>query len=637
MTETTASGGETTNVVPVDEEAPGETAIVDDNNDDAEEEEEGDEKCNVLKFTDINFEVGKGDKKRLILKNVNGSLKWGRVLAVLGPSGAGKTTLISALTLDAFYGKPTGSVTLNGVPLTDKIFKRQCYVVKQQDKHWPYLTASETLKYAAELYNVGGSDLNGTVNDILGKMGLETCADTRCARLSGGQKRRLSIALALLKSPTLLFLDEPTSGLDSAAASNIMQEILRVAREEKLIILCTIHQPSTKVYNGFDQVMILSKGREAFAGNVREAGQYFASIGHAVPPATNPAEHYLDLVNSDFSSTEEVEGILDEWESKRSGLNTSMHSTKHKKEVAKKQTSDTFVERPRSFAKEIAVMFRRHSLLIIRDPILYLGRCVIFLVTSMVFAFVYWNARDDVQAQASNKMWISIWFIGVPSNMGVVAVYALNDEFKSILRETKNGMVGAVSYVLAKTVLVPPIMFLFAIFALGIPGYAIQSWPIETFGTVICLYAAVIYVFECSSEAFAVLFDDPIIGMLQFMNLWFATFLFAGFLIAVDDLYWPFKLFHYVLPFGYYVRSLMYTLFTEIEWDSCTDPTTSAVCAASGEGIDVLEGLGRVFPVIEVDNYVAQDIGTLLAIAFFFKIVSIVAIIYKTRKVASIQ
>jgi ABC-type multidrug transport system ATPase subunit len=73
--------------------------------------------------------------------------------------------------------------------------------------------------------------------------------------LSGGQRRRLSIGIALLKQPTLLFLDEPTSGLDAASAANIMEEIVRVAKEERIIILCTIHQPSTKVYNGFDQVV----------------------------------------------------------------------------------------------------------------------------------------------------------------------------------------------------------------------------------------------------------------------------------------------------------------------------------------------------------------------------------------------
>jgi ABC-type multidrug transport system ATPase subunit len=167
-----------------------------------------------------------------------------------------QTVLLDALTLDAFFGKPSGKVTLNGVPITDKIFKEHCYVVVQEDKHWPYLTCRETLRYAAELYDVVvKEDLEAVVDEIIAKMGLTVCGDTRNARLSGGQMRRLSLGIALLKQPTLLFLDEPTTGLDSAAAENIMQEIVRVAKEEKLIVLCSIHQPSTKVYNGFDQVV----------------------------------------------------------------------------------------------------------------------------------------------------------------------------------------------------------------------------------------------------------------------------------------------------------------------------------------------------------------------------------------------
>jgi len=134
------------------------------------------------------------------------------VLAIMGPSGAGKTTLINTLTLDAHYGKTTGTVTLNGVKMTDSIFRQHCYVVVQHDKHWPYLTCRETLQYAAELYAV---DSKKTVEDIIKKMGLISCADTRNARLSGGQRRRLSIGVALLKQPTVLFLDEPTSGLVS--------------------------------------------------------------------------------------------------------------------------------------------------------------------------------------------------------------------------------------------------------------------------------------------------------------------------------------------------------------------------------------------------------------------------------------
>jgi ABC-type multidrug transport system ATPase subunit len=408
------------------------------------------------------------------------------------------------------------------------------------DKHWPYLTARETLHYAAVLYeNADKASIPKVVSDMISKMGLNACADTRAARLSGGQKRRLSLAIGLLKQPTLLFLDEPTSGLDAAAASNIMQEIIRVAREEHLIILCTIHQPSTKVYNGFDQVMILSKGREAFTGNVTEAGPYFDSIGHAVPVATNPAEHFLDLINADFSSSEEVDRILDAWEERKPDPN----ATTNGRTMAQldSEVSCGVEALRRSLAREMSIMFRRQTVVIMRDPILYLGRCIIFLIANMVFALVYWSARENTQDQATNKMWASIWFISVPCNMGVVAVYALNDEFKSIIRETKNGMVSASSYALTKTILVLPVMIIFSLFALGIPGFVVQAIEPSAFVRAIGLWSAQIYVFECAAECFAVLFDDPILGMLQFMNLWFGAFLFGGFLIPVRDLFWPFK------------------------------------------------------------------------------------------------
>ena len=100
---------------------------------------------------------------------------------------------------------------------------------------------------------------------------------------------------SLLIHTSFLSKDEPTSGLDAASASNIMEEIIRVSRQERLITICTIHQPSTKVYNSFDQVMILSRGRPAFVGNVDDAVPYFSSIGHECPKNMNPAEVRLDI------------------------------------------------------------------------------------------------------------------------------------------------------------------------------------------------------------------------------------------------------------------------------------------------------------------------------------------------------
>lgn len=104
--------------------------------------------------------------------------------------------------------------------------------------------------------------------------------------------------------------------------------------------------------------------------------------------------------------------------------------------------------------------------------------------------------------------------------MAVVAVYVLNQEFKSILRESKNGMVSPFSYVLAKTILVLPVFFIFGLFSLGLPLFAVQGAPGESFGMAMLLYAVIMFVFESVAECLSVWFEDPILGMLQFMNFW---------------------------------------------------------------------------------------------------------------------
>ena len=119
--------------------------------------------------------------------------------------------------------------------------------------------------------------------------------------------------------------------------------------------------------------------------------------------------------------------------------------------------------------------------------------------------------------------------------MSVVAVGKLNHELKSIFLENKNGMGSAVSYVVAKTLLVTPIFVCFAFAALGIPGFVIQAFPISAFAHFILLWTVQILIWECSAEAFAGIFDDEIAGMLVQTGIWFAALLFSGFLVTVGD------------------------------------------------------------------------------------------------------
>eukprot|EP00978_Attheya_sp_CCMP212_P012579 scaffold31452_cov48-Attheya_sp.AAC.2 len=570
----------------------------------------------AVQFKDINVEVGSSKRRKKILQDVDGTVTSGHVLAIMGPSGAGKTTLISALTLDAFGTTPTGTIILNGKTITSDLFKRFCFVVKQQDRHWYYLTCRETMIYAAELYDIAfKSNIPVVVDEIITKMGLDVCKNVKCGRLSGGQKRRLSIAIALLKQPAVIFLDEPTSGLDAASASHIMKEIKRIAKVEKLIIICTIHQPSTKVYDGFDNVMILSKGREAFHGKQEDAEGYFESIGHPMPRATNPAEFFLDLVNADFSTDDEVDSILDAWEAHKKDNNDITRNEDSYDPINGASES-------RSVVKEISVLLRRHAILILRDPILYAGRAIIFLLANLFFALVYLKARPYTQDQALNKMVLNV----------------LNNEWKAVNVEVKNGMLRPLSYVFVKSLLVLPIMIIFGLFAIGPSGYGVMAFEPSSFVAATGLWVCLIYVYECLSEALSVLIDDPILGMLNFMNIWFASFLFGGFLIPLSDMFWPFKIFYYVLPFSNVIRSMVYAEFIDATWEPCNplESTDSAVCVDSTDGAAVLDAVGKVYPLISSENKIASDVGIMLLIALFFKFVYVACVLIRSRKVASV-
>lgn len=172
----------------------------------------------TLRF-DVSFcVVDQKKNKKMILDAVHGVSKTGETLAILGPSGAGKTTLLKVLTLDAFGGQATGTVMLNGENISSEAFKKRCTLVAQEDFHWAFLTCRESLEYAAALTMAApDEERSKQVDRMMKKMGLEICADTRVGNafiqgLSGGQKRRLSIGIALLKKPEVLYLDEPTSG-----------------------------------------------------------------------------------------------------------------------------------------------------------------------------------------------------------------------------------------------------------------------------------------------------------------------------------------------------------------------------------------------------------------------------------------
>ena len=248
--------------------------------------------------------------ERQLLHGITAEVSSGHVLAILGPSGAGKTTLLNMLTLQRRGGKPFARVLLNGKTFTQSMYRTYSAYVEQDDSLWATLTAQEHLSYAIRLYRpqLSSTEIAVVRDTLLQSVGLKEVEHIKAGNafmhgLSSGHKRRLSIAIALSKQPHLLFLDEPTSGVDSASAALMMTLLKKVAVDNQVAILCTIHQPSASVWAGFDNALILSMGRTAYCGPAAKLGDYCASLGKPVPELANPAEFFLNLVNAPPPST----------------------------------------------------------------------------------------------------------------------------------------------------------------------------------------------------------------------------------------------------------------------------------------------------------------------------------------------
>ncbi|XP_010320061.1 ABC transporter G family member 22 isoform X3 [Solanum lycopersicum] len=263
-----------------------------------------------LKFQDVKYTVAlKGvensDTEKCILQGVSGSACPGEILALMGPSGGGKTTLLKLLS--GKVKNDSGTITFNDQPY-NKSLKQRIGFVLQDDVVFPHLTVKETLTYAALLRlpnTLSKEQKKERAIGVINELGLERCQDTIIGGafvrgVSGGERKRVCIGNEILLNPSLLFLDEPTSGLDSTTALRIMQMLRNIARAGKTVVT-TIHQPSSRLFSRFDKLILLGQGSSLYFGKASEAMLYFSSIGCSPLIAMNPAEFLIDLANGNIT------------------------------------------------------------------------------------------------------------------------------------------------------------------------------------------------------------------------------------------------------------------------------------------------------------------------------------------------
>uniref|UniRef100_A0A671QF72 ATP-binding cassette sub-family G member 2-like n=1 Tax=Sinocyclocheilus anshuiensis TaxID=1608454 RepID=A0A671QF72_9TELE len=252
-----------------------------------------------------------------ILRDVSGILNPG-MNAIMGPTGSGKTSLLDVIAgRKDPKGLKSGQVLVDNTIVTSDLRLCSAYVV-QNDILMGTLTVRENLAFSANLRlsrkEYSSADKQMRVDSVIQELGLKDCADTKIGTMflrgvSGGEKKRCSIGMELITSPSLLFLDEPTTGLDANTANSIMELLQKLSKKGKTVIF-SIHQPRYSIFSQFDHLTLMNKGEIIYAGAATKAITYFEELGYKCEPFNNPADFFLDVTNGTMVENENPLAVI---------------------------------------------------------------------------------------------------------------------------------------------------------------------------------------------------------------------------------------------------------------------------------------------------------------------------------------
>ncbi|KAM3084061.1 FAD-dependent urate hydroxylase [Clarireedia jacksonii] len=260
-----------------------------------------DHKPASLYFENVSYSLN----GKQILHGIQGVAHPGEIMAIMGASGAGKTTFLDILARKNKRGVVQGNFYVNGEKVTDAEYKSVVGFVDQEDAMLPTLTVHETIMTSALLRlprDMGRAAKEQRVFEVERQLGISHIKDSLIGSedgkgrgISGGEKRRVGIACELVTSPSILFLDEPTSGLDAYNAFNVIECLVTLAKNYKRTVIFTIHQPRSNIVALFDRLLLLAKGRTVYSGEFNLCQDYFDRIGYSCPPGFNIADYLVDL------------------------------------------------------------------------------------------------------------------------------------------------------------------------------------------------------------------------------------------------------------------------------------------------------------------------------------------------------
>jgi ABC-type multidrug transport system ATPase subunit len=577
----------------------------------------------ILQWSNLSISTMKGDRQ--ILQDITGEIKSGESLAIMGSSGAGKTTFLNFLSKKSSTSglkKTSGEVRfiLNNIDETISWRQLSGYVT-QDDILFEVMSPRELLLFAANmrLPKQTPEQRNDVVEKLILRLGLEKCADTKVGHvmekgLSGGERKRTAIGYELITDPYVLFLDEPTTGLDSTSAFKIIKLMTDEAKLNNRIIIFTIHQPNSEIFTLFDKFLLFAQGKTMYQGRAKDCIQYFENLGHHCPKNYNPAEYFIKVLSKESRVVAQL-NVSKSWQQikednramKRSfnskdasgnDLNLSRQSssyflptveenTKAMEEYEK--TLDTFyqaakvqtqiseinnvevnfrkMERDKhNFFTEFLLLFKRNMIVVLRNKEALLLRFLMIVMNSMLVILVFWQLGTGDSAVQDRRG--ALFFIGsamIHTNIQNNLIIFTQEKPK-FYKDQESNMYGVVPYFLAKTILEFPIQLILTLLLFSCTYFSSGlDMEVEKY----FIFMLVIYCSGYCASTFAVfmssLFDNREIIPAIFPFLLYTQIQASGFFVTQENTPYIFYPFRYISVFRYCFQGLVWNEFNNID------------------------------------------------------------------------
>ncbi|EEF30370.1 ATP-binding cassette transporter, putative [Ricinus communis] len=428
-----------------------------------------------LAFSHVNYYVdmpaemksqGIEEDRLQLLRDVSGAFRPGVLTALVGVSGAGKTTLMDVLAGRKTGGYIEGSISISGYPKKQETFARISGYCEQNDIHSPHVTIYESLLYSAwlrlskEIKSETRKmfveevmelvELNLLRNSIVGLPGVDG--------LSTEQRKRLTIAVELVANPSIIFMDEPTSGLDARAAAIVMRTVRNTVDTGRTVV-CTIHQPSIDIFEAFDELLLMKRGGQVnYAGPLGRQSHKLIEYFEAVPgvpkitvgynPATwmleissAAAEAQLDVDFAEIYANSELfqrnQELIEELSTPAPGAKDLNFPTQY--------SQDFFTQCKACFVKQHWSYWK--------NPRYNAIRLFMTIAVGFIFGLIFWDKGQKTQKQQDlmnllGAMYSAVMFLGATNTSSVMSIVAV--ERTVFYRERAAGMYSELPYAFAQ-------------------------------------------------------------------------------------------------------------------------------------------------------------------------------------------